>query len=229
MPRLQKPSQERSRRASSVTARSFVPRPSLDDLYEEGKSLRKKCPRKSHAVWKLPHNRRDPVRLLEESNKGRIPQLIPIRHGRMMQTPFTFYRGAALNMAADLASTPATGLRVQACGDAHLLNFGVFATPERREIFDINDLDETLPAPWEWDVKRLAASFILACRNNGLDDDFARDTALACVRSYRHRMAEFSEMTVLQVWYASLDVDQMNKLIDDPQIRKRVQKRLATA
>jgi uncharacterized protein (DUF2252 family) len=147
----------------------------------------------------------------------------------MIQTPFTFYRGAALNMAADLAETPVTGLRVQACGDAHLLNFGMFATPERREIFDINDLDETLPAPWEWDVKRLAASFILACRNNGFDDDFARDTALACVRGYRHRMAEFSEMTVLEVWYASLDVDQMNKMINDPQIRKRVQKRLATA
>src|SRR5215468_2730058 len=147
MPRLQKPSQERSRRASSVIAHSLVPRQSLDDLYEEGKSLRKKCPRKSHAIWKPPPNRPDPVRLLDESNKGRILQLIPIRHGRMMQTPFTFYRGAALNMVADLASTPATGLRVQACGDAHLLNFGVFATPERREIFDINDLDETLPAP----------------------------------------------------------------------------------
>src|SRR5215470_12569057 len=136
MPRLQNPSQEKSRRASSVTARSLVARPSLDDLYEEGKSLRKKCPRKSHAIWKPPHNRPDPLRLLEASDRGRIPQLIPIRHGRLMQTPFTFYRGAALNMAADLASTPATGLQVQACGDAHLLNFGVFATPERREIFD---------------------------------------------------------------------------------------------
>src|SRR5262245_62874352 len=133
MLKLRKPSQHRPRRSSSVTARSLVSYPSLDDLYEEGKSLRKKCPRKSHAVWKPPHDRPDPVRLLQESNKGRIPQLIPIRHGRMMQTPFTFYRGAALNMAADLASTPATGLQVQACGDAHLLNFGVFATPERRE------------------------------------------------------------------------------------------------
>ena len=108
---------------------------------------------------------------MEESNKGRIPQLIPIRHGRMMQSPFTFYRGAALNMAADLAGTPATGIRVQACGDCHLLNFGAYATPERRVIFDINDLDETLPAPWEWDVKRLAASFVLACRDNGFSED----------------------------------------------------------
>ena len=229
MRKLQKPSQERSRRASSVTARSFVPRLSLDDLYEEGKSLRRKCPRKSHAVWKLPHNRRDPVRLLEESNKGRIPQLIPIRHGRMMQTPFTFYRGAALNMAADLASTPATGLRVQACGDAHLLNFGVFATPERREIFDINDLDETLPAPWEWDVKRLAASFVVACRNNGFSEDCARDAVLSCVRSYRERMAEFSEMRVLDVWYARMDIADMIPTIKDAQARQRFQKRLKAA
>ena len=229
MRKLQKPSQERSRRASPVTARSFVPRPSLDDLYEEGKSLRKKCPRKSHAVWKQPHDRPDPVRLLQESNKGRIPQLIPIRHGRMMQTPFTFYRGAALNMAADLGSTPATGLQVQACGDAHLLNFGVFATPERREIFDINDLDETLPAPWEWDVKRLAASFVLACRNNGFSEDCARDAVLSCVRSYRERMAEFSEMRVLDVWYARMDIADLIPTIKDAQTRKRFQKRLKAA
>ena len=142
-------------------------RPSLAELYAMGKSLREKCPRSSHAVWKAPANRPDPLRLLEQSNKGRIPELIPIRYGRMVRTPFTFYRGAALNMAADLAVTPATGLRVQACGDCHLLNFGAYATPERRLVFDINDLDETLPAPWEWDVKRLAASVVLACRNNG--------------------------------------------------------------
>jgi uncharacterized protein (DUF2252 family) len=180
-------------------------------------------------MWKAPADRPDPLSLLKESSKGRIPELISIRYGRMMQTPFTFYRGAALNMAADLARTPVAGLRVQACGDAHLLNFGMFATPERREIFDINDLDETLPAPWEWDVKRLVASFVLACRNNGFDDDFARDIALACVRSYRQHMAEFSEMTVLEVWYASLDVDKMTEVINDPQVQKRIQKRLASA
>jgi uncharacterized protein (DUF2252 family) len=166
---------------------------------------------------------------LEESSKGRIPELIPVRYGRMMQSPFTFYRGAALNMAADLAHTPVTGLRVQACGDAHLLNFGLFATPERREVFDINDLDETLPAPWEWDVKRLAASFVLACRHNGFGDGFARDTVLACVGSYRKRMAEFSEMPVLDVWYASIDVDDMIETIKDPQARKRLAERLAIA
>src|SRR5262249_53772647 len=151
----------------------------------------------------------------EESSKGRIPQLVPIRYGRMMQTPFTFYRGAALNMTADLAVTPTTGMRVQACGDAHLLNFGAFATPERRVIFDTNDLDETLPAPWEWDVKRLAASFILACRNSGFSEDTARDTVLACVRSYREHMAEFSGMRAIDVWYAAIDVEKMIPVIED--------------
>jgi uncharacterized protein (DUF2252 family) len=155
--------------------------------------------------------------------------LIPIRYGRMMQTPFTFYRGAALNMAADLAVTPTTGLRVQACGDAHLLNFGAYATPERREIFDLNDLDETLPAPWEWDVKRLAASFVLACRNNRFSEAVAKDTAQACVRSYREAMARFCEMRVLDIWYATLDVEQMIPKIVDEEARKRAQKILAKA
>lgn len=202
---------------------------SRDELYKRGKSLRDTCPRNEHAAWKEPVNRPDPVALLEASSKGRIPQLIPIRYGRMMQTPFTFYRGAALNMAADLAGTPASGVRVQACGDCHLLNFGAFATPERRVIFDLNDLDETLPAPWEWDVKRLAASFILACRNNGFSADCARDAALACVRSYREHMAEFSELKVLDVWYASIDMEKLIPTIQDEEARKRVQKRLAKA
>jgi uncharacterized protein (DUF2252 family) len=162
-----------------------------------------------------------------ESSKGRIPQLIPIRYGRMMQTPFTFYRGAALNMAADLAVTPQTGLRVQACGDAHLLNFGAYATPERRVIFDINDLDETLPAPWEWDVKRLAVSFILACRNNRFSEAVARDTTLACVRAYRAAMAQFAQMHTLDVWYATLDFEQIIPQIEDEVTRKRAEKVLA--
>jgi uncharacterized protein (DUF2252 family) len=194
-----------------------------------GKSRREKCPRASHAAWRAPHDRADPLHLLEQSSKGRIPQLIPIRYGRMLQSPFTFYRGAALNMAADLATTPSTGLRVQACGDCHLCNFGGFATPERRVIADINDLDETLPAPWEWDLKRLAASFVLACRNNGISEDSARDAALACVRSYRERMAEFSEMRVLDVWYAGVDFEKLIPTIEDKEARKRVQKRLAKA
>jgi uncharacterized protein (DUF2252 family) len=209
--------------------RTLVSFPSLDQLYQEGKRLRDKCPRQSHAVWKAPLNRLDPISLLEKSSEGRIPQLIPIRYGRMMQSPFTFYRGAALNMAEDLSSTPVSGLRVQACGDSHLLNFGFFATPERREIFDINDLDESLPAPWEWDVKRLAASFVLACRSNGFSEQCARDTVLSCIRSYRQRMAEFSQMSVLDVWYAQIDTESVIPIIKDEQTRKRSQERLIKA
>ena len=204
-------------------------RPSLAELRDLGKSLRKKCPRSSHAVWKAPDNRPDPLRLLEQSNQGRIARLIPIRYGRMVRTPFTFYRGAALNMAADLAGTPATGLRVQACGDCHLHNFGAYATPERRIVFDINDLDETLPAPWEWDVKRLAASFVLASRNNGLSRGDAQDAALSCLRAYRKRMAEYSDMTVLEVWYASIDIEKMISGIEDAETRRRGLKRLAAS
>jgi len=125
---------------------------SREQLYKEGKALRDPCPRASHADWKPPADRVDSIEILEASNKERLPELIPVRYGRMIPSPFVFYRGAAAIMAADLAHTPATGIRVQCCGDAHLMNFGAFATPERREIFDINDFDETLPAPWEWDV-----------------------------------------------------------------------------
>ena len=178
---------------------------------------------------KPPDNRPDPLRLLEQSNQGRIARLIPIRNGRMVRTPFTFYRGAALNMAVDLAGTPATGLRVQACGDCHLHNFGAYATPERRIVFDINDLDETLPAPWEWDVKRLAASFVLASRENGLSRGDAQDAALSCVRAYRKRMAEYSDMTVLEIWYASIDIEKMISGIEDAETRRRDLKRLATS
>lgn len=158
-----------------------------------------------------------------------MSDLVPLRHGRMLRTPFTFYRGAALNMAADLAVTPASGLTVQACGDAHLLNFGAFATPERRVIFDINDLDETLPAPWEWDVKRLATSFTVACRNNGFSDSRARDVALACVRSYRERMAEYSQMRALDVWYSRIEIKKVIDSFADKVASKRVEKRLAKA
>ena len=169
----------------------FAPR---GERYEMGKQLRKGCPRSSHAKWKTPANRPDPVDLIIESNKGRIPKLVPLRHGRMGRTPFTFYRGAALNMASDLSGTPVSGINVQACGDAHLCNFGGFATPERNIIFSINDLDETLPAPWEWDVKRLAASFIVASRNNNLNDNIGSESVLECIRSYRENMMIFSEM-----------------------------------
>jgi uncharacterized protein (DUF2252 family) len=202
---------------------------SLTELRAMGKSRREACPREAHAAWQPTANRPDPVRLLVESSKGRMPELIPMRYGRMLQSPFTFFRGAALNMAADLGATPVNGFRVQACGDCHLCNFGAFATPERRVIFDINDLDETLPAPWEWDIKRLAASFVLASRNNGHSEDDARDAVLNCVRSYREKMAEYSEMSVLDVWYAKIDVEKLIPKVVDKQSQKRIQTRLANA
>ena len=211
------------------TSPSFRIYRSRAELYAMGKSLREKCPREAHADWQAPHDRPNPLAILEHSNLGRIRELIPIRYGRMLKSPFTFYRGAALNMAADLAVTPASGLRVQACGDCHLLNFGAFATPERRVIFDINDLDETLPAPWEWDVKRLAASFVLACRDNGFSEDTARDAVLSCVRSYREHMAEYSTMRTLDVWYSSIEAEKMISVMKDEQARKRTQRRLAKA
>jgi uncharacterized protein (DUF2252 family) len=204
----------------------FIRRPTRAELYAMGESLRKQCPRSSHADWKPSKERSDPVQLVEEGDKGRIPQLVPLRHGRMLASPFTFYRGAALNMAADLAVTPTTGVRVQACGDAHLVNFRGFATPERQINFDIHDLDETLPAPWEWDLKRLATSFVVACRDNGLDKGCAEDAALACARSYREHMADYSETGALDVWYARLDPETLLSTIENPRLRKNIQKRL---
>jgi uncharacterized protein (DUF2252 family) len=208
---------------------AFKSMKSRDELRAKGKSLRDKCPRESHATWQPPQDRADPIDLLEQSSKGRMPDLIPMRYGRMMQSPFTFYRGTALNMAADLATLPITGLRVQACGDAHLCNFGAYATPERRVIVDINDLDETLPAPWEWDVKRLAASLAVASRNNGHSETEGRDAVLACVRSYRERMDEFSRMRVLDVWYATIDLEKTIEMFRDKESQKRARRRLEKA
>jgi len=223
------PSESELLPSAAGSTQSLFPRPSLAELRAMGKKLRDECSRESHAEWRPRDNRPDPVALVLESDKGRIPELVRVRHGRMIHTPFTFYRGAALNMAADLADTPTTGVRVQACGDCHLSNFGAFATPERRVIFDINDLDETLPAPWEWDVKRLATSFVLACRNNGLGDRLAWDAAAASVRSYRKRMAEFSKMKVLDIWYAHIDMEDLIPTVQDKETRSRIRKRLAEA
>jgi uncharacterized protein (DUF2252 family) len=197
------------------------------ERYALGKQLRTACPRSSHETWKVPPNRPDPVDLILESDKGRIPKLIPLRHGRMAMSPFTFYRGAALNMAADLALTPVSGMHVQACGDAHLCNFGGFATPERNIIFSINDLDETLPAPWEWDLKRLSASFVVASRDRNLKESVAREAVLGCVSSYRTHMAEFSEMRTMELWHFSLGAEMMIAKLKDPKVRQRITQRLA--
>ncbi len=201
--------------------------PSPDDRAEIGKALRDRVRRAQHRVWKRGEDRPDPIDLLQAADTDRLPELVPIRYGRMLQSPFAFYRGAAGVMAADLAGTPATGIHVQACGDCHLMNFGGFATPERNILFDINDFDETLPAPWEWDVKRLAASFVLAARSNGLPDSTGRDAAVASARSYRKRLAQFSQMHPLDVWYArvtSEDVIGLLPTADQARARARITK-----
>jgi uncharacterized protein (DUF2252 family) len=170
-----------------------------------GRALRKLVPRSSHAAWDL-RGRPSPLALLEESNRQRLPDLVPIRDARMRASPFAFLRGAPAVMARDLATTPVTGITVQACGDAHLLNFGLFATPERNLSFGLNDFDETLPGPWEWDVKRLATSFVVAARTVGFDDRLGRAAALATVRTYREQMARYAGMRLLDVWYSRVDV-----------------------
>jgi uncharacterized protein (DUF2252 family) len=174
-----------------------------------GKAARKVVPRYSHAEWEPFPNRPDPVSLLEEQTVARVPELVPIRYGRMLVSPFTFYRGAAYIMASDLAHTPNSGLNVQLCGDAHLSNFGGFASAERHMVFDINDFDETLPGPWEWDVKRLAASFEIAGRNREFSAKQRRTAVLAVVRSYREAMNSFASMRDLDVWYSRLDLESL--------------------
>lgn len=172
-----------------------------------GKSLREKVPRTSHAKWAPAANRPDPIELLKKSDRGRLPDLLPIRYGRMRKSPFAFFRGAAALMAADLSPTPRTGLRVQACGDCHVSNFGGMGSLDRRLIFDINDFDETLPAPWEWDVKRLAASIVLAGRQNGWRARDCVDAVRVAVESYRAHMRAYGWMRAVDVWYSRLDAE----------------------
>ena len=179
-----------------------------------GKTARAEVPRASHAEFDPGPDRPDPIALLEEQGKMRLPELVPVRYGRMMVSPFTYYRGAALPMASDLATTPASGLAVQACGDAHLSNFGIFGSAERRLVFDVNDFDETLPGPWEWDVKRLAASLEVAGRDNAFADKDRRDIVTATVASYRNAMRSFAGMTNLDVWYAHADIEQIRAELD---------------
>ena len=176
-----------------------------------GKSARAEVPLESHAGFDPAPDRPDPIALLEEQGASRVPNLVPVRYGRMMASPFSYYRGAALPMAADLATTPVTGLAVQACGDAHLSNFGVFGSAERRLVFDVNDFDETTPGPWEWDVKRLAASLEVAARDNGFPGKKRRAIVADAVASYRDAMRGFADMTNLEVWYAHADLDQLRQ------------------
>jgi uncharacterized protein (DUF2252 family) len=181
--------------------------PTVEERMTAGKALRERVPRNSHAKWSRPSDRPDPVALLKESDRGRLSELLPIRYGRMRGSPFAFFRGAAALMAWDLAHTPSTKIRVQACGDCHLLNFGGYGSPERRLVFDINDFDETLSAPWEWDVKRLAASVVLAGRQKGIREQRCGGAARAAVASYRTHIRNYASMAYLEAWYSHIDVD----------------------
>lgn len=201
----------------------------LEERLAIGKELRKQTSRKAHAGWVAPANRPDPIDLLIESSQGRVESLVPIRYGRMAASPFAFYRGAAAIMASDLASTPATGLNLQICGDCHLLNFGGFATAERKLVFDINDFDETSVAPWEWDVKRLAASFVIAGRSKGFAESDNRGAAFTAVQSYRQTIASYIEQPVLDVWYEALDLGQIIASIQDKKQKRFYTRKLQAA
>lgn len=197
-----------------TTATELARHLTVDERHGLGKEARDRAGLDDHAGWRPPPDRRDPVELLEEQDKTREPDLVPVRHGRMMISAFTFYRGSAAIMAADLASTPTAGLGVQLCGDAHLSNFGAYASPERQLLFDLNDFDETLPGPFEYDVKRLAASFTIAARNNGFAPSDARAVTRAAVEAYRTAMADFAGAPTLDVWYAKLSEDELDRGMD---------------
>ena len=191
----------------------------------KGSEQRRLVPRSSHAQWIPPAGRPDPVAILEEQAKTRVPDLIPVRYGRMAVSQFAYFRGAAAPMAWDLAHTPTTDIRVQACGDAHLLNFGMYAAPDRRLVFDVNDFDETLPAPFDWDVKRLAASIAVAAHEHGYSDRDAHTAARETVRSYRTMMASYAAMRFLDVWYSRIDIDEVSRVFDALQPKAAVRRR----
>jgi uncharacterized protein (DUF2252 family) len=201
----------------------------VDQRVARGRAARTEAPRSAHGRWAPAPDRPDPVALLEEQAASRVPMLVPIRYGRMLVSPFTFYRGGALIMASDLVGTPVSGVTVQMCGDAHLSNFGLFGTPERRMIFDINDFDETLPGPWEWDVKRLAASFEIMGRDRGFAPADRRAIVMAGVAEYRDRMRQAAGMGALDAWYDQLDAGMLLELVRREVRVKRVTKAEARA
>jgi uncharacterized protein (DUF2252 family) len=176
-------------------------------MFEAGRTLRARVPRRSHGQWTAPSGRPDPLEILARSNANRLPELVPVRNGRMMASPFAFYRGSPAVMAADLSRAPSTGIQLQICGDAHLHNFGTFATPERNQVFDLNDFDETQPGPWEWDMKRLAASLVVAARTAGLSDGPGRAAVQGCSAQYRNEMVKMAQLSAFEVWHARLDVE----------------------
>ena len=206
--------------ATTVERAAAVPHLTVAERVARGKAARAEVPRSRHAIFEPQSRRPDPIKLLERQAKTRVPELVPIRYGRMLVSPFTFYRGGALIMASDLAATPRSGLQVQCCGDAHLSNFGVFASPERQLVFDLNDFDETLPGPWEWDVKRLAVSMLIAARDNDFAAKDQDKIVLQTVESYRTAMAGFAAMKNLDVWYAHLEIEKVLRDIG-PQLNQK--------
>lgn len=216
-----------SRKATHVAGATAASYRTPDERKAQGRLVRDSVPRSSQSGWKLPVQRLDVIDQLEQSNAGRLPRLIPIRFGRMSVSPFSFYRGAAAVMAADLATTPTSGLRVQACGDAHLMNFGGFATPERNVIFDINDLDETLPAPFEWDLKRLAVSVVIAGQHLQLPYSNIVRLTTDLVREYRERMHDYADMRALDVWYDRIDLQKYQDKSGDPDVVEHARTRIA--
>ncbi|MCX4907333.1 DUF2252 domain-containing protein [Streptomyces sp. NBC_00878] len=213
---------------NATTAMRAAPHTTRKERAALGKEARRRSPRSGHAEYKPSPDRPDPLAILEAQSATRVPELVPIRYGRMMEAPFRFYRGAAAIMASDLADSPTSGLTAQLCGDAHLLNFRLLASPERQLMFDINDFDETLPGPWEWDVKRLSASLVIAARANGFDDAERARIVTSAVRSYREAMIRFAGMGNLDVWYAKIDQALLESLAQG-RLHKRGQKRLAHA
>jgi len=229
--------QSQSDAASVTTATVLLPQPppaapalpTISERLAAGKALRDTVPRSSHSEWQPLAQRSDPMAVLEASNRGRLPDLLPLRYGRMLTSPFAFLRGAASIMAADLAHTPSTKLHVQACGDCHLANFGAYGTPERQMVFDVNDFDETLPAPWEWDLKRLATSVVVAGRYLHLPDKTNREATLSVVRAYREHMQTYAAMTFLEVWYAHISVESLLHGLPSPKAQKSLKAELHKA
>jgi uncharacterized protein (DUF2252 family) len=198
-----------------VARLSVFPGEDRATLLERGRALREQVPRTAHAGWEPPADRPDPVALTDWTNRNRVPELVPIRWGRMLSSPFAHYRGSPYVMAHDLASTVTSGIHVQACGDAHLMNFGLYASPERHLVFDVNDFDETLPGPWEWDLKRLSASVVVAGRANGFREAKNLANAAAIGRAYRSMMDQLSQLGILMVWYAKIDLDEAQRMLDN--------------
>ena len=218
-------------RSGTTTSRAGNSKP-ISERVATGKAARKRTPRSSHSAWEPDAKRKSPVKVLAEQDKTRVPELVPVRYGRMLASAFTFYRGAAAIMAADLATVPDSGLRVQLCGDAHLSNFGAFQAPDRRLVFDINDFDETLPGPFEWDVKRLAASVAIGGRDRGFSSRERRDAVLTAAREYRTAMRRFAAMSEIDVWYSRLDVDEIRRRLQSKvsrEERKRFDRGVAKA